>query len=615
LRDLPNLLYTNGIEWRLYRDNELVGSPVRFSGDLTAGARLTAPADFETLLTDFLRWRPAPITSVGALVRAVAPLTRLLRGEVQDQLASERRAVKMGAEEEAQPFLGLARDWRAMLFPQADDGTFADGYAQAVTFALLLARTHDISLAGASLHEIGQKLRAEHSLMGRALQLLTDEVAADFKVTLDLLVRVVDAVDWPRMRRGRRDTYLHLYEHFLELYDNQLRKESGSYYTPREVVDEMVRLAEEVLVSRLGLARGFGDPDVFTVDPAMGTGTFLQTVLERVARAAEARDGPGAVAGAVTQAVERMAGFELQMGPYAVAELRVAELLALYGASPPPSGVKLYVTDTLDDPHAGQTQLSFALQLVAGARRRANEIKARANVTVVIGNPPYAELAVGAGGWVENGGAELAGGRAGAKPILADWYVTGAGRFKAKLKNLYVYFWRWATWKVWESPRQGRQRRHRRGLLHLHRRLPDGSRLHRHARIPPAPRFRRLDHQPDARGADPGHPDAGLPRGPADPRHRPVRPQRGHPPGRAGIDPLPGADRPAGRQVRRAGADPDRRRWLAGQPHRLDRPAHPGRRQRLGPVRSPLRPLPVVLPGRIPHPDLGLRPEQGDPGA
>jgi hypothetical protein len=24
-------------------------------------------------------------------------------------------------------------------------------------------------------------------------------------------------------------------------------------------------------------------------------------------------------------------------------------------------------------------------------------------------------------------------------------------RFKAKLKNLYVYFWRWATWKVWES--------------------------------------------------------------------------------------------------------------------------------------------------------------------
>lgn len=36
-------------------------------------------------------------------------------------------------------------------------------------------------------------------------------------------------------------------------------------------------------------------------------------------------------------------------------------------------------------------------------------------------------------------------------PILEDFFVAGAGRFKAKLKNLYIYFWRWATWKVWES--------------------------------------------------------------------------------------------------------------------------------------------------------------------
>ena len=75
---------------------------------------------------------------------------------------------------------------------------FADGCAQAVTFALLLARTEDIELTG-SLHEIGTQLGgAEHSLMGRALQLLTDNIAADFKVRLNLLVRVVGAVDWTR---------------------------------------------------------------------------------------------------------------------------------------------------------------------------------------------------------------------------------------------------------------------------------------------------------------------------------------------------------------------------------------------------------------------------------
>ena len=35
----------------------------------------------------------------------------------------------------------LARDWRQLLFPDADDEQFADAYAQTVTFALLLARS------------------------------------------------------------------------------------------------------------------------------------------------------------------------------------------------------------------------------------------------------------------------------------------------------------------------------------------------------------------------------------------------------------------------------------------------------------------------------------------
>lgn len=447
-RDLPNLVYTNGTDWRLYRDEELL-SEVALGGDLTtSGSYLLAKAQLESLLIDFLRWKPAPITSVSALVRAVAPLTRLLRGEVIDQLAVEKKNIAAGADTYTQPFTGLARDWRALLFPQAVDATFADGYAQAVTFALLLARTEGIDVAGQPLHEIGAALGDEHSLMGKALQLLTDDVASDFRVTLDLLVRVVGAVNWPRVRSGRRDTYLHLYEDFLEHYDNELRKKSGSYYTPQEVVEQMVRLTEEALVNRLGKTKGFRDPTVLTVDAAMGTGTYLQTILEHVAEEAAKANGPGAVKGEVTQAAERLVGFEVQMGPYAVAELRTADMLASHGATPPPGGMKLYVTDTLDDPHATQTQIGYGLQLIAASRRQANKVKAKTNVTVVIGNPPYKELAVGEGGWVERGGKEH-----GKKPrgILEDWFVGVPGTFKAKLKNLYIYFWRWGTWKVWES--------------------------------------------------------------------------------------------------------------------------------------------------------------------
>ncbi|MGN7157910.1 type ISP restriction/modification enzyme [Dietzia cercidiphylli] len=453
-RDLPNLIYTNGTEWRLYRDCEPVGGPVHLGGGTlrTAGSKLTAPPELEQLLTDFLRWKPAPITSVIALVRAVAPLTRLLRGEVMDQLDLESRAIKAGEDRASQPFHGLARDWRKLLFPTATDDTFADGYAQTVTFALLLARTEGITLAGpGGLHSVGTKLSGEHSLMARALQLLTDYVAEDFKVTIDLMVRVIDAVDWPKVRAGKRDTYLHLYEKFLDEYDPELRKQSGSYYTPREVVEEMVRLTEDVLVSRLGKTAGFADPDVVTADPAMGTGTYLHSIIEHVASRVADRDGPGAAAGAVTDLARRLYGFELQMGPFAVAELRATDLMADLDASLPPGGLGLFVTDTLDDPYVEQTQLGSGLELISRSRSRAAKVKSGTKVTVVIGNPPYRERAEGMGGWIENGSDSDKTAKGDHYRPLDDFRAAGNGRNEYVLKNLYIYFWRWATWKVFNA--------------------------------------------------------------------------------------------------------------------------------------------------------------------
>jgi hypothetical protein len=352
-KDLPNLVYTNGTQWRLYLDGEVVTQAELTKDALaTAGAELRSNADFQALIRQFLGWKAAAITSVQGLVRAVAPLTRLLRGDVLDQLDAEQRRMDAGAPEDEQPFSGLAKDWKRLLFPQAERSTFADGYAQAVTFALLLARTSAIELQGRSLHDVGKELTVQHSLMGRALQLLTDDVAADFKVALDMLTTVVGAVKWDRIRESRRDVYLYLYEEFLAEYDDALRQASGTYYTPRELVNEMVRLTQDAIVDQLDISDGFASPHVFTVDPAMGTGTFLQSIVETVGRHVREEQGAGAEAGALSELASRIAGFELQMGPFAVAELRISELLAASNAVIPNEGLKLYVTDTLDDPTA-----------------------------------------------------------------------------------------------------------------------------------------------------------------------------------------------------------------------------------------------------------------------
>ncbi|WP_457492763.1 type ISP restriction/modification enzyme [Streptomyces sp. P5_D11] len=454
LRDLPNVLYTNGTEWRLFRTGELIGTPVVFEGDLaSAGRSLTArePAAFNSLLRIFLHWVPEPIRQASALVRRTAPLCRLLRAAVLEQLEFEGRYAAEGARPEELRFTGLKNDWRKLLFPTADDATFADGYAQAVTFALLLARTEDISLKGVGLHEVGRRLDAGHALMGKALQLLTDNITVSFEVSLDLLIQVIDAVDWAAIRKGRRDAYLHLYESFLEVYDEKLRQKSGSYYTPREVVEEMVRLTEDVLRTRLGRLKGYADESVRIVDPAMGTGTYLHAVIEHVAAWAAENNGPGAPPDAIGDLAKRLIGFELQMGPFAVAELRTSDLLKRHQAVAPPDGMKLFVTDTLDDPYLAEETLASTYEVISESRKRANRVKASTPVTVAIGNPPYDDKAKGRGGWVEKGTPAQ-----GVAPIEAfKW--PGNGRYEHVLKNLYVYFWRWATWKVFDAHPQDQQ--------------------------------------------------------------------------------------------------------------------------------------------------------------
>ncbi|MFF5968945.1 type ISP restriction/modification enzyme [Streptomyces collinus] len=447
LRDLPNLLYTNGTHWRVFQYGVQIGEEVVLTGALkSAGGRLAAVdlAAFDALAQAVLCWDPPKIRRVSVLVQHIAPLCRLLREAVREQLRAEAGAHRADSAAD-RPFTGLRSDWRRYLFPTADDATFADGYAQTVTFALLLAHTEQIPVTGTSFHEIGRRLNAGHALMGKALQLLTDNVNERFEVTLNLLARTVAAVDWETIRQGNRDAYLHLYESFLSVYDDNLRQRSGSYYTPHQIVEEMVRLAEEVVRTRLGKARGYGDESVHIVDPAMGTGTYLHTVIERVARQAAERHGHAMAPDAIGRLARRLYGFELQMGPFAVAELRAADLLKKHGASLPPGGLNLHVTDTLDDPFIQEEQLASTYAPLSVSRARANHVKANVPVTVVISNPPYDDKAENRGGWVE----KRAKGQG--RPPLDDFRHPGNGRYEHALKNLYVYFWRWATWKVFDA--------------------------------------------------------------------------------------------------------------------------------------------------------------------
>lgn len=283
--------------------------------------------------------------------------------------------------------------------------------------------------------------------------------------SLDLLLRVIAVVP-PSTLTGPEDPWLYFYEDFLAVYDPKLRKDAGVYYTPVEVVRAQVRLIDDLLVNHLNKPMGFADPGVVTLDPAAGTGTYLLGVIEHALGRVKAEQGAGA--GQAAALADNLYGFELMAGPYAVAELRVSRALRDRGAALPKDGAHVYLTDTLESPNAEPQQLPLFLRPIADQHAKALKVKSNVPVIVCLGNPPYDRHEAATcgnqsrtGGWVRWGD-DGKGGRTIKKngksqivpAIFRDFLdpatATGHGVHVKNLYNLYVYFWRWALWKVFE---------------------------------------------------------------------------------------------------------------------------------------------------------------------
>ena len=463
LRNLPNLLYTNGTEWRLYRYGEPVLTStgydaVHMHGSFSGHGTLGAPDALATFFLSFLRWVPTPITGADQLVETLAPLAALLREEMllglsaqeKTYKADQAKAKKKGEEDFVipPPLVGLRKDWRDTLAPSTSNEEFADSFAQTVVFSLVVALSEGHELSLETFSTMAGRLRSQHGLLGNALGLLTEHLDEKSSLynALAVIVRVMGAASWVDISGGKSDVYLHLYEHFLKVYNPEQRKKTGSYYTPVEVVDQMVRLVDDALRTYLGKEHGLASEGVSVIDPAMGTGTYPLSVMHQVAKTESL--APAARTRALNRLAKNLYGFELQSGPFSVAELRLNQTLKELGADVPEDGLNLYVADTLSDPYAKQKPVNGnTLRLLSQLSNKATRVKREVPIQVCIGNPPYKDKAEGMGGWVESGfrSPDVA------SPILDDFRAQGMGNYEYVLKNLYVYFWRWAFWKVFED--------------------------------------------------------------------------------------------------------------------------------------------------------------------
>ena len=280
---LPNLIYTDGSEWSLYRDGKPLAR-VRIAADVSdegaAGLDAAAVSKLEGLLRDFLMHEPIAPSTARGLAEFLAPLARLLRDEVREALNREGSVVRQ-----------ISDEWRGFLFADSDADQFADAYAQTVTYALLLARFEGAENLRQAL-AVDALRQTNHDLMASALQLLETSARHELMMPIDLLERAIGAVDAHVLleNQGRqgafnpsqevdRDPWLYFYEHFLGAYDAKLRKNRGVYFTPVEVVRAQVRFAAFVAGEPQQRDRAAAEPRRAVVG---GRRLILPTCYERM---------------------------------------------------------------------------------------------------------------------------------------------------------------------------------------------------------------------------------------------------------------------------------------------------------------------------------------------
>lgn len=477
-KELPCWATSNFIEFRLFqRDDELGTAAVvperalRADQEDARANRAIAGHDASQFI------RLVEMLSAGAgqepsardaehLAALMAHSARLVRGIVRDRLLELHEAGNP-----SHALLEVRGVFRDVLYahPEAAgysaadfDALFSAAFAQTLAFGLLLVREATGQPVGP---DAWRHMPEEHPLMRTALRVLSlDEVVQDVGIGFVVMRDTVNsfAPEILAIPPGGRDPILYFYENFLQTFDTQARERYGVYYTPVEVVRYMVGALDRTLRDNLR-TQGLRDPAVTILDPATGTGTFLLGIADRVRAQAEAEAGQGMAALALLDLARRMFGFELLVGPYAVAHYRLHHALRRPrpdgdegGAEPqglPRLGV--YLADTLAEPGAAAPAgaLGFVAEGIADERREANRIKSEKPILAIIGNPPYRRLEEGenrtlVGDWMDRVWDDLK------EPVRN----AGQGNQLNTFPELSVAFWRWAIWKIFEAenaPRRG----------------------------------------------------------------------------------------------------------------------------------------------------------------
>ncbi|MBN9176460.1 MAG: hypothetical protein J0I43_03715 [Microbacterium sp.] len=422
-RGYANLYLTSYLDFRFFKNGEKYKTIV--IGTRTPDGLSFDDEASEALLREmaqFVALPPEKITSGKRLATLMGAKARRLRDDVTD-------FVKNG-DVELTKIMHMIKD---RLVPDIDAAKFADMYSQTLVYGLFVARYADSTPGTFSRQEARDLvpktnpfLRAFFDHIAGAdfddrLAYIVDELCAVFRVS-DVEGIVTKHLKLSEVAKSEKDPIIHFYEDFLATYDPKMKRAMGAFYTPVPVVRYIVRRVDEVLKLHFGIPDGLADTEKVTyspktsthplsaqaeaaralaaadvdlarvqvLDPAVGTGTFLNETIKYVHTQFVDQQGrwPKYVD---EELLPRVYGFELMMAPYTVAHLKLGMTLAETGAGKPKSRVNVFLTNSLQEGLVSEPGLlEFGLsEAVTEESQLAAEVKTNRPIMVVLGNPPY----------------------------------------------------------------------------------------------------------------------------------------------------------------------------------------------------------------------------------
>ena len=320
---------------------------------------------------------------------------------------------------------------RATLNPAVDNESAVEMLAQHI----LTAPLFDAMFPDHSFSKQNPVSRA----MNTILEMLTDHsMIENERRDLDSFYRaMVERIEAVHTLAGKQEIMRTLYDRFFSQAFPRMSERLGIVFTPVEVVDFIIRSADDAM--RTAFGQSLGDPGVAIIEPFAGTGTFVARLLQLGVIPPEALE---------RKYKNEIFANEFVLLSYYIASINIEQVYHQVRAE---QGVDegyvefpgMTLTDTFQL-HEGDGTITEDFEGLAANNERAKAEKDSA-ITVIVMNPPYS---VGQSSANDNN-QNLAYPRLDER-IAATYAAQSSGTSKTKLYDSYFRALRWASDRIGE---------------------------------------------------------------------------------------------------------------------------------------------------------------------